>query len=108
MAYLDPYEGKKQGVLAKFTFKRLEDAPDWNGIDRDWDFDRSANDVFNFYNNEYAVGFEGELDYEYNVERFDEEGLEGNAWVWISSDDDVAILKSHSSFLGSRLLKDIR
>ncbi len=101
MAYLDPHEGRKQGVLAKFSFKRLEE-------DREWDETREHRDVDTFYNDEYAVGFEGELNYEYNVERFDEEGLEGNAWVWISSDADVAIIKAHSSFIGTSLLRDIR
>ena len=102
MAYIDPYEGTKEGVLAKFTFKRLpEDG-------RGWDDDRGSKDVDTFYNDEYAVGFSGELNYEYNVERFDEEALEGNAWVWISSDDDVTALKSHTSFMGSKLLRDIR
>ena len=107
MTYIDPYEGTKKGVLAKFTFKRVDDMPELpNG--RNWDYERGSKDVDNFYNDEYAVGFDGDLDYDYNVERFDEEALEGNAWVWISDDDDVAILKSHESFMGSKLLKDIR
>ena len=100
MAYVDPYDGSRKGVLGKFTFKRSESG--------NWDNDRASKDVSNFYNDEYAVGLEGDLDYEYNVERFDEEGLEGNAWVWISSDDDVATLKSHASFIGTSLLKDVR
>ena len=101
MAYIDPYEGTKKGVLAKFTFKTVEE-------ERTWDDDKGDKDVGTFYNDEYAVGFEGELNYEYNVERFDEAELEGNAWVWISSDDDVANLKSHSSFIGTKLLRDVR
>jgi hypothetical protein len=101
MAYIDPYEGTKKGVLAKFNFKRVDE-------DRDWDFDRESKDVDTFYNDEYAVGFEGELDYDYNVERFDEEALEGNAWVWITDDSDVDILKADSSFVGTKLLRDIR
>jgi|TARA_Y100000310_G_scaffold304719_1_gene344159 hypothetical protein len=109
MAYIDPYEGTKKGVLAKFTFRRLYDEE----IYPEWDVEREAKDVGNFYNDEYAVGFadygnDGELDYEYNVERFDEETLEGNAWVWIVSNDDINALKSHESFIGSKLLKDIR
>ena len=101
MAYIDPFDGNKKGVLAKFTFKRLEE-------DRDWDLDRESKDAITFYNDEYAVGFEGDLDYEYNVERFDEEGMEGNVWVWVSDDSDVDALKSHSSFMGTSLLKDVR
>ena len=101
MSYIDPYEGTKEGVLVKFNFERVEE-------DRDWDNDRGSKDVETFYNDEYAVGFEEDLNYDYNVERFNEEALEGNAWVWISDDDDVAILKSHESFMGSKLLKDIR
>tara|TARA_R110002051_G_scaffold323433_1_gene417018 strand:+ start:712 stop:1020 length:309 start_codon:yes stop_codon:yes gene_type:complete len=101
MAYIDPYKGKKKGVLAKFTFKGVVG-------DRDWDFDRESKDVNTFYNDEYAVGFEGDLDYEYNVERFDETEMEGNAWVWISTDADVDALKAHSSFIGTSLLRDIR
>ena len=69
MTYLDPFDGNKAGVLAKFTFKRLpEDGRGWN----------------------------------------DEEALEGNAWVWITDDSDVVSLKAHSSFIGTRLLKDER
>ena len=101
MAYIDPYGGTKKGVLAKFTFKGVVG-------DRDWDFDRDDKDVGNFYNDEYAVGFEGDLAYEYNVERFNEIAMEGNAWVWISSNDDIITLKAHSSFIGTSLLKDIR
>ena len=107
MAYIDPFDGNKQGVLAKFTFKRVDEMPPLPG-GRNWDYERGEKDVENFYNDEYAVGFDGELDYEYNVERFDEAELEGNAWVWISSDDDVNVLKAHESFMGTKLLKDIR
>jgi len=102
MIYFDPFDGNKEGVLAKFTFKRLpEDGRGWND-------DRGAKDIDTFYNDEYAVGFEGDLNYDYNVERFDEEALEGNAWVWITDDSDVVSLKAHSSFVGTSLLKDIR
>jgi len=101
MAYIDPYEGTKKGVLAKFSFKRLEE-------EKAWDNDRGSKDVDTFYNDEYSVGFDGDLSYEYNVERFDEEVLEGNAWVWITDDSDVVSLKAHSSFVGTSLLKDIR
>jgi|TARA_R110002051_G_scaffold177353_1_gene247220 hypothetical protein len=101
MAYIDPYEGTKKGVLAKFTFKRLEE-------DRAWDNGRGSKDVDTFYNDEYAVGFEGDLSYEYNVERFDEDAMDGNAWVWLIADVDVEALKAHSSFVGTKLLKDIR
>ena len=101
MTYIDPQGGTIKGVLAKFTFKRLEE-------DRDWDDDKGDKDVGTFYNDEYAVGFEGDLDYEYNVERFDEELLEGNAWVWVNDDSDVVSLKAHSSFVGTNLLRDVR
>lgn len=88
MAYIDPYKGTKPGILAKFSFKEIfDDEGDPDGTD---------------------VGFEGDFDYAYSVERFDPELLEGNVWVWVSDDDDVTAVRSHSSFLGTRLLKDIR
>jgi len=100
MDYIDPYEGTKKGVLAKFSFKAVLQ-------DRVWDNDRGSKDAETFYNDEYAVGFEGDLDYDYNVERFNEETLEGNAWVWIDTDEEIAALKAHSSFSGTKLLKVI-
>jgi hypothetical protein len=88
MAYIDPYDGEKQGVLAKFTFKDVYDE----------DFDETNPEV----------GFDGDLEYAYSLERFDESIMEGNVWVWIESDADVTALKSHSSFVGTKLLRDIR
>jgi hypothetical protein len=88
MAYIDPYDGNMPGVLAKFTFKMVTDV----------DFDETNPEV----------GFDGDLEYSYSLERFDEEAMEGNVWVWIESDADVNVLKSHSSFIGTKLLRDIR
>ena len=88
MAYIDPYSGTKAGVLAKFSFKMV--------TDEDLEVDNSE------------VGFDGELDYAYSVERFDEDKMEGNVWVWVSDDSDIDILKAHSSFIGDSLLRDIR
>ena len=88
MPYIDPYDGNMPGVLAKFTFKQVYDE----------DFDETNPEV----------GFDGDLEYAYSVERFDPETMEGNVWVWVSADADVSALKSHSSFVGTRLLKDIR
>ena len=87
-SYLDPYDGNMDGVLAKFSFKMVYDE----------DFDETNPEV----------GFEGDLEYAYNLERFDEEKMEGNVWVWISDDADVEALKAHSSFIGTRLLLDVR
>tara|TARA_Y100000310_G_scaffold334353_1_gene413955 strand:+ start:650 stop:916 length:267 start_codon:yes stop_codon:yes gene_type:complete len=88
MAYIDPYDGNMPGVLAKFSFKMVYDE----------DFDETNPEV----------GFDGDLDYAYSLERFDKDAMEGNVWVWVSSDADVNALKSHSSFVGSRLLLDLR
>ena len=88
MAYVDPYNGDMQGVLAKFSFKEVYDE----------DFDETN----------LEIGFWEDLEFPYSIERLDEEKKEGNAWVWISSDDDVASLKAHASFMGTKLLKDIR
>ena len=88
MAYIDPYKGSRQGVLAKFTFKMVTDE----------DFDETNPEV----------GFDGDLEYPYSLERFDKDLMVGNVWVWISSDADVAIIKAHSSFIGTSLLRDIR
>jgi hypothetical protein len=88
MPYIDPYKGEKQGVLAKFKFKNVYDI----------DFDETSPEV----------GFDADLEYSYSLERFDEEAMEGNVWVWISSDYDVTALKAHSSFVGTKLLRDIR
>jgi len=88
MAYIDPYDGNMPGVLAKFTFKNVYDE----------DFDETNPEV----------GFWGDLEYSYSLERFDESTMEGNVWVWIESDADVNALKSHSSFVGTKLLRDVR
>ena len=88
MAYIDPYNGTMPGVLAKFTFKMVTDE----------DFDETNPEV----------GFDGDLEYPYSLERFDREAMEGNVWVWVSDDADVDALKAHSSFVGTSLLKDIR
>lgn len=88
MAYMDPYGGNMPGVLAKFGFKEIfDDEGDSDGTD---------------------VGFQGDLEYAYSIERFDPETMEGNVWVWVSDDADVDALKAHSSFVGTSLLKDIR
>ena len=88
MPYIDPYKGTKQGVLAKFSFKLVTDD----------DFDEESPEV----------GFYGELEYPYSLERFDREAMEGNVWVWVSDDADVSALTSHSSFVGTTLLMDVR
>ena len=88
MAYIDPHNGTMSGVLAKFTFKMVTDE----------DYDETNPEV----------GFDGDLEYPYSLERFDEAAMEGNVWVWISSDEDVDILKAHSSFVGANLIRDIR
>jgi len=88
MAYIDPYEGDMPGVLAKFKWKMV--------YDEDMDVTNPE------------IGFSGDLEYAYSVERFDKEAMEGNVWVWISDDSDVDILKAHSSFVGTRLLRDAR
>jgi hypothetical protein len=88
MAYIDPYDGNMPGVLAKFSFKMVYDE----------DFDETNPEV----------GFDGDLDYPYSLERFDEDAMQGNVWVWIESDADVNALKSHSSFVGTKLLRDAR
>jgi len=88
MAYIDPYDGNMPGVLAKFTFKDV--------------YDENVDET------NPEVGFDGDLEYAYSLERFDEESMEGNVWVWVSDDDDVDILKAHSSFIGTKLLRDIR
>ena len=74
MTYIDPYDGNVSGVLAKFTFKMVTDE----------DTDETNPEV----------GFDGDLEYGYSVERFDEEKMEGNVWVWVSDDADVDALKS--------------
>jgi len=88
MAYIDPFDGNMSGVLAKFTFKMVYDE----------DFDESNPEV----------GFDGDLNYSYSLERFDEDAMEGNVWVWIATDEEVAALKAHSSFIGTKLLRDVR
>jgi hypothetical protein len=88
MAYIDPCDGNKPGVLAKFTFKMVTDE----------DYDETNPEV----------GFDGDLEYGYSVERFDKEAMVGNVWVWVSDDSDVDVLKAHSSFVGTGLLRDIR
>ena len=88
MDYIDPYDGNKPGVLAKFTFKMVTDD----------DYDETNPEV----------GFDGDLEYGYSVERFNKEAMEGNVWVWISADADVTALKSHASFVGSKLIIDKR
>jgi hypothetical protein len=88
MAYIDPYDGEMPGVLAKFTFKNVYDE----------DYDETNPEV----------GFDGDLEYSYSLERFDEEKMEGNVWVWVSDDADVDALKAHSSFVGTTLLMDVR
>ena len=86
--YIDPYDDCMPGVLAKFSFKMVYDE----------DFDETNPEV----------GFDGDLDYSYSLERFDKEAMEGNVWVWVESDEDVATLKAHSSFVGTKLLRDVR
>ena len=54
------------------------------------------------------VSFQNDLNFPYSVERVDEETMTGNVWVWITDNADVEKLKSHSGFIGSRLLKDNR
>tara|TARA_R110000744_G_scaffold9953_1_gene31435 strand:- start:150 stop:416 length:267 start_codon:yes stop_codon:yes gene_type:complete len=88
MPYIDPYDGNKAGVLAKFSFKMVTDE----------DYDETNPEV----------GFDGDLEYGYSVERFDKEAMEGNVWVWVSDDADVDALKAHSSFVGTKLLLDVR
>ena len=75
MPYIDPYDGNKAGVLAKFSFKMVTDE----------DYDETNPEV----------GFDGDLEYGYSVER-------------LSDDADVDALKAHSSFVGTKLLLDVR
>ena len=101
MASIVTYDSDRKGVLARFTFANPV-------VDRAWVNNSTDIESEHYYNDEFDIGFDADFDYDYTVESFDNDALEGKAWIWITENSDVALLKAHSSFVGTRLLKDGR
>lgn len=91
--YEDPNFGTGSGIFSVFNMKIITDD---DGNDDGTD-----------------IGFEGDLDFAYNINIYDTDTNQAKAWVWITSDadrsagsfaSDLSSLQSHSSYVGPILI----